>query len=120
MLGAMAAVALDGPEVVVRLSPMEKMGALHGDVRLPRAAVLAARVADAPMTEVRGLRMPGSALPWVVALGTWRRRGAKDFVAVRHRHPGVVVELDPHQAGFSRLLVSVADPEETVRLLSLP
>ena len=120
MLGTMATVALDGAEVVVRLSPLEKLGALHADVRVPRAAVLAVQVVDDPMTEVRGLRIPGTGVPWVVALGTWRRRGARDFVAVRHRHAGVVVELDPHQAGFSRLLVSVADPEETARLLSSP
>jgi len=31
----MAKLIVDGPDLVVRLSPLEKLGAFHGDVRVP-------------------------------------------------------------------------------------
>ena len=43
--------------------------------------------------ELRGLRAPGTGIPGVIALGTWRSKGAKDFAAVYRGGPAVVVEL---------------------------
>jgi hypothetical protein len=111
----MAELQVDGDEVVVALSAWEKAGALHGDVRVRRAAVRATRkVADA-MAEVRGLRAPGTGFPGLIALGTWRRRGARDFVAAYRHRPGVVVELAG--APYGRLIVSTDDPDAVVASL---
>ena len=115
----MATIALDGRDAVVRLTPLEKLGALRGDVRVPLAAIRAARVVSRPLAEVRGLRAPGTAVPGLVAVGTWRRRRrAKEFVAVHRTQPGIVVDLDPAQARFGRLVVSLSEPEEARRLLA--
>ena len=35
-----------------------------------------------PFRELSGLRAPGTGLPGVIALGTWRGRGQKDFAAL--------------------------------------
>ena len=43
----------------------------------------------------------------MIALGTWRSKGAKDFVAVYRGGPAVVVELEG--AEFRRLVVSAHD-----------
>src|SRR5580704_13934559 len=40
----MATIALDGNDLVVRLSTLEKIGALRGDIRLPLASVRVVRV----------------------------------------------------------------------------
>jgi hypothetical protein len=40
-------------------------------------------------------------------------RGGRDFAAVRGRRPAVRLELEP-PSPFSRVVVSVADPETTV------
>ncbi len=66
----MATTTLTPDEVVVRLTTAEKIGSLHGDLRLPRAAVSAAEVVDEPLAATRGLRRPGLAVPGRVKAGT--------------------------------------------------
>ena len=118
----MAEIELDGDDVVLHLSRLEKLGALHGDVRVPRAAVTGVRVASKPLRELRGLRMPGTAWPKpLVALGTWRRRHARrDFVVIHGRAQVLVVELDERSPRFGRLLFSAADVDESTRSLTTP
>lgn len=104
----MAHLRIDHADLVVELSPLEKAGAVRGDVRVPLSAVRAVRVAEDPRPELRGLRAPGTGIPGLIALGSRRGEG-HDFAAVYHNRPAVVVELEG--ADFDRLVISVADPE---------
>ena len=109
----MAALAIEGDELVVHLSRWERLAALRGDVRLPLAAVSSATVEGDPWRALRGIRSPGTGWPGRIAYGTWRLTGdRKDFAAVLKDRPVVRVELDP-PSSYSRLLVSVADAEAT-------
>jgi hypothetical protein len=56
----MAQLLVDADVVTVSLSAVEKAEALHGDVSVPRAAVVSARAVPDGMAEVHGLRMPGT------------------------------------------------------------
>ena len=103
----MATLRREGDELVVRLNDLEKAGALRGDVRVPFTAVAGARVTSQPFRELHGIRAPGTGVPGVIALGTWRYRGGKDFAALYRGGPAVVVELTG--AEFARLLVSAHD-----------
>jgi hypothetical protein len=115
----MAIVNVTAAEVVVRLTALEKVGALHGDVRVPRAAVRGVRISTKPFPEVRGLRAPGTGFPGLIALGTWRRRGGrKDFIGAYRGRPAVIIDLDQDHAGYERLIVSVDSPHEVQRLLA--
>jgi hypothetical protein len=104
----MARVGREGDELVVRLNDLEKAGALRGDVRVPLSAVRAVTVSERPFRDLRGIRAPGAGLPGVIALGTWRYRGGKDFAALYRGGPALVVELD-EGAPYRRLLVSAHD-----------
>lgn len=105
---AMAQLVLDDTHVHVRLSALERAGALHGDLSIPRSAVSLARATDQPFAEVRGIRAPGTGVPRAIALGTWRRRHGKDFVAVRRGDPEAVV-LELEGVDFARVVVGVPD-----------
>ena len=59
---------------------------------------------DQPRTELHGLRAPGTGLPGVVYLGTWRTWERKTFVAAYRHDPGYVIDLEGHD--FDRLIVS--------------
>jgi hypothetical protein len=109
----MARLLVDGDTLMVRLSLLERLGALRGDVRVPLRAVRGIRVSDRPWEELRGVRAAGTGLPRVIALGTRGRRGTREFAAVYRCMPGVVVELDG--AALARLVVSTADPSEVAR-----
>ena len=103
----MATLSRVGDDVVVRLNDLEKAGAFRGDIRVPVSAVRLVRVSTSPFRDLRGMRAPGTGFPGVIALGTWRYRGGKDFAAVYRGGPAVVVELAG--AEFKRLLVSAHD-----------
>jgi hypothetical protein len=103
----MATLRREGDELVLRLNDLEKLGALRNDVRVPATAVGLVRVTDAPFRELRGIRAPGTGFPGVIAVGTWRYRGGKDFAALYRGGPAVVVDLVG--AEFKRLLVSAHD-----------
>jgi len=111
----MATLRREGGELVVKLNDLEKLGALHGDVRVPWSAVSEVRVSESPFRELRGMRAPGTGLPGVIALGTWRGTGGKEFAALYRGGPAVVVSLE--RGDWRRLLVSDHDAAETARVL---
>ncbi len=115
-MALMARLLVDGDTLVVRLSLLERLGALRGDVRVPLRAMRGIRVSDRPWEELRGVRATGTGVPRVIALGTRGGRGTREFAAVYRGMPGVVVELDG--AALGRLVVSTAEPSEVARRIA--
>jgi hypothetical protein len=105
----MTTVRTDAGEIQIRLTAAEKIGALHGDVNIPRSAVTEAVMVDDGLAAVRGLRAPGLALPGRIKLGTWRGRGRRSFVAVRRGEPALRLALTGHK--FDSVIVSTPDAE---------
>ncbi len=106
----MASLVVEGDDLVLRLGPWERLGALRrDDLRVPVRKVVEARRVDNAYAEVRGLRIPGTGVPGWLLLGTWRARDLKQFVAVRGRGPGCVIDLAG--ARFDRWVVSEPLPE---------
>jgi len=106
----MARLELDGDDLVLRLGPWERLGALQrDDMRVSTAAISSARAVDSAYGEVRGLRIPGTGVPGRLLLGTWRTRRSKSFIAVRGKGPGCVIELA--DAPFDRWVVSEPLPD---------
>jgi hypothetical protein len=111
----MANVIIDDRTVVVALSALEKVEALHGDVAVPRSTVTRTRIVPDGMAEVHGVRAPGAALPGVIMVGVWRSEAGATFAACHGRRPAIVIDLDGAQ--FDRLVVTVVDPEHVRRSL---
>jgi hypothetical protein len=99
-----------GDELVLHLGPWERVGGLQrADLRVALRKITDARSVDNAYAEVRGLRVPGTGVPGVLLLGTWRKRGLKQFVAVRGRGPGCVIDLAGER--FDRWVVSGPLPD---------
>jgi hypothetical protein len=110
----MAELSIDGGELVVGLGPWERLGAVRGDLRVPLSAIAEVREVAAALRHVRGSRAPGTAWPGKIALGIWRGRYGKDFVAAYKGEPGVIIELHGH--AFSRVVVSGQIPDAVLAL----
>jgi hypothetical protein len=108
----MARLEVAGDRVEVVLGQLERLGALRGDVSVAVKDVAGVHVTEAPFGRLRGLRAPGTGVPGLLALGTWRYRGGKDFVAIRRGRPAVIVDVRPG-GEFRQLIVSVDDAERT-------
>jgi hypothetical protein len=109
----MAKVIVNGPDLVVRLSPLEKLGAFHRDVRVPLRTVRSAQAEPHPWQAIRGVRLAGTGIPGVAVLGTRYFKSGRDFVALVTRRPAILVELTD-EAPYEQLLVSVRDPDSTL------
>ncbi len=109
----MATVTVDGSDLVVRLSWKEKLGALHGDVRVPVSSVQDASIELTPWNAIRGVKFAGTGIPGRTALGVRHSPEGKDFTAVHPEQPAIRIDLD-EKSPYSRLIVSVPAPESTV------
>jgi len=91
----MAKIVRVGDEIVLELSFFEKLGALHSSPRAKLVSIEKIEFIDQlwGSSTLRGVRAPGTALPYVVLLGTLRGRNYKDFVAMKGRGEGVVLTL---------------------------
>jgi hypothetical protein len=114
-----ARLVVDGPDLVVRLSLLERLGAfVSRNPRVPLTTVAAARISEDPWRDLRGMRAPGTGVPGVIMLGTTRGRGVHDFAAVYAHRRGVAVELKG--AAWTRFVISCRDdvPEDVVAAIS--
>jgi hypothetical protein len=115
----MARITPDHAGIAIELTTLERIGALHGDVRLRTDQVVRARVSEDPFAELRGVRAPGTGVPRRLARGTWRHREGKDLVLLRRGRRAVVLDL-ADDAPFRRVLVGTTDPERIVAALGRP
>jgi hypothetical protein len=93
--------------LTLRLSRLEKIGALHGDISVASNQLISKTEVPNPWTkeQLRGVRAPGTAIPYVILLGTMRIKGGKDFCAIYKRTPAIIYEFA--NAPFKRWVVSI-------------
>jgi hypothetical protein len=109
----------EGDELVMTLSAMEKVEAVHGDIRVPMSSVRAVEVLDDVVHAVNGRKSVGAAWPGEFAIGTFHAEQTKTFAAVHHEtRRGVRVRLEGTQ--FDELVVGCRNPEEVASRLSGP
>ena len=112
----MATLTVEQQSLTVRLSLLERLGAFKlTDPTVPLASVRLVRVSEQPYSELRGIRAPGTGFPGLIALGTRRYQGGRDFAAVYRNRAAVVVELK--DAAYGRFIVSYDDPARAVNEL---
>ena len=94
-------------ELILQLSLREKIFALHGYPRAKVSDLILTSESDKPWTKevLRGVRAPGTGIPYVVLLGTMRFKGGKDFTAIYKRGPVRIYEFGAGE--FKRWIVSI-------------
>lgn len=112
----MAALTVQGDELVLSLDGVEKLEAVHRDVRVPVSSVRDVEVLDDPLDAVHGMRT-GMGIPGVLVVGTIRHEGDTAFVVIHHRHPrGVRVCLEG--ADYDELILGCDEPESLAARLT--
>ena len=83
----MARVIETANQLQLKLSMLEKIFALHGDIWVDKSMLTKKVMVEKPWRRsvIKGFRAPGAAIPFVVLLGTMRYRGGKDFTAIYNR-----------------------------------
>lgn len=90
----MVTLLLDQTQLEIVLSPLERAATFHREnLRIERKTITKVQLTDDAWTWLRGVPNPGTHIPTVLAAGTWKAAGSTDFVLIRRRRPGVVIDL---------------------------
>jgi hypothetical protein len=102
----MAKVIEEGNNFILKLSMWEKIGGLHRDLVVSKDNLVNKTIHQNPWSKevLRGVRAPGTGIPYVVLLGTMRFKGGKDFTAIYKRRPVSVYEFKSGE--FNRWIVT--------------
>lgn len=96
--------------LVLKLTTVEKVEGVHGDIRVPVSAVKSVTILDDAIHAVHGMKLPGSRLPGVFAMGTFISGEEKVF-AIVHHHTKRGLKVNLKGETYDALIVGVDDPE---------
>ena len=102
----MARVIETANQLQLKLSMLEKIFALHGDIWVDKSLLTKKVMVEKPWRRsvIKGFRAPGAAIPFVVLLGTMRYRGGKDFTAIYNRKAVDIYEFK--DSAYKRWIVT--------------
>ncbi len=114
----MAIVKVVGDELILELSFWERIGALRSSPRVPKSAVSKVEFIENLWDNqvLRGMRAPGTGIPYKVLLGTMRGGNYRDFTAIKGRGAGVEICLN--EGPFERWIFTLRQPKSEVEQLS--
>ncbi|MGH9063615.1 MAG: hypothetical protein ACRDZQ_00100 [Acidimicrobiales bacterium] len=112
----MAEVTIEGGELRVELTGVDKLAALRGHLEVPIAHVRGVR-ADPEIGRgvLHGIKAPGTNIPGVLTAGTFYSEGERWFWDVHD--PAKVVVIDLAEEHFDHLVLGVGDPDAVVRMI---
>lgn len=99
-------------KLAIEVQGWDKLWCMKSRLEFPLEHVIGVRPADDP---VGGLRTLGTHIPGVITAGTFLQEGNRVFWNVRD--PAKAIAVDLREERYSKLVVEVADPAETIRAL---
>ncbi len=92
----MVTLLLDSAQLEIVLTPWERaLSFRSASLRIDRPRISKVQLTDDPWTWLRGVPSPGTYVPGLLAMGTWKSAGSTDFVVVRRRRAAVVIDVEP-------------------------
>ena len=91
----MARVLDSGDEIQLTLTRREKIAALRGNLTAKKSDLISRKVVENPWRSglLKGVRAPGTAIPFYLLLGTMRYKNGKDFTIIYRSKPVEVFEF---------------------------
>ena len=91
----MARIIDRGDEIELSLTNREKIAALHSNIVANKSDLISRKVVENPWRSglLKGVRAPGTAIPYYLLLGTMRYKGGKDFTIIYRNKPVEVFEF---------------------------
>ncbi len=86
---------VSGEKLIYSLSFLEKLGAFGKSPKSLLKNIQEIRYIENPWSRevLRGLRAPGTGIPYVIMLGTMRHRKGKDFCVIYKKNPVILIEF---------------------------
>lgn len=113
----MANISVEEGRIRVKLSFWKKLGSLSGDLSVPLELVETVTVEPTINWQNAGLRIGGTGIPGVIALGRFWKPGVSTFCDWKRGEQVVIINLK-HFA-YSRLTLGTNNPEEILDALGV-
>lgn len=114
----MATLMRQGDTLVLRLTLIETVESLHGDLRVPISAVRSVTILENAIRAVHGLKFPGTRIPGFIAMGTFLSSDEKIFAMVHYRTQRGI-EICFTGTAFGTWIIGAKDPERVVSTLGV-
>lgn len=114
----MSSLRVHSDRLEIHLTPAEKALALRReDITVPRAAIRSVTITDDPWIWIRGIRAPGTLVPLVLAIGTWKFHGGKDFLIIKNKRQAVIIDITGEE--YARVVVSTNHAADLIDTLNV-
>jgi hypothetical protein len=111
----MVELSFDDGRLILDVQGWDRLWALKKRLEIPLGHVSGVG-ADPEVTRGwKGIRMPGTYIPGVITAGTFYHGGKRVFWDVHDPDKAIVIDLTGER--YHRLVVEVADPDATTRML---
>jgi hypothetical protein len=94
---------------------LHKLWAFKSQITVPQSNIVSVQQVEGPLSIFKGLKMPGTHLPSVIAAGTYFKGGKKSFWDVVNSKNCIVVELK--DSNYDQLVIEVTNPDEAIKML---
>ena len=112
----MVEIKVAGDKAVFEVEGWDKLWSLRSRLEIPLAHVKGVHADPQPaMGWFDGLKLVGTAIPYIFRAGTFYQEGDLVFWDVRNPEKTIVIELEHER--FDKLIIEVAEPDVAVRLL---
>ena len=102
----------------IHLSRAEKTMSLRREnIVVQRENIRSVTITDDPWIWIRGIRARGFEVPLVIAVGTWKFHGGKDFIAIKSKRQAVVIDLVDEE--FARVILTSQHAPDLIASLKI-
>ncbi|MDI1304542.1 MAG: hypothetical protein PSX42_06825 [bacterium] len=111
----MVSVTVNGDTFIFEIKGFHKIWAMQSKITISKENIIRAYQNKNEFTFWKGFRMPGTEIPGIITAGTFYKKG-RNFWDVMNKKNALIVELKDNY--YKKLIIEVANPEETMRLLN--
>ena len=112
----MVKIERQGDNVVFTVLGLHKLWAFESKLTIPFDHITSVHADLSSLNGWKGVRMPGTYIPFVISAGTFRHAGTKDFWDVTDPKKALIVELKDEE--YEKLFIEVEDTEAAIKLLT--
>ncbi len=112
----MVTINKEGDNFLFEVKGMHKLWAVKSQISIPADHIVKVHQDYDTIKGWRGVRMPGTYIPFVLTAGTFYKDGEKVFWDVLNMDHCIIVELK--DADYKQLIIEVEDTAEAIKILT--
>lgn len=101
--------------ILFNVKGFDKIWALKNYLEISKEKIIETKLVE-KLPFIKGLRMPGTEIPWVIAAGTYKTNEGWDFWDSRLKNKTIKISLRNHF--YNNLFIDVENPEIEIQKLN--